>query len=78
LAHQGQLNDLAAAALHAYKRIRWHVRETPLLPSQWLSAVGKCHAYLKLESEQHTNSFKARGAVNKVFCFYSSTPFVTG
>lgn len=63
-------NDLATAALSAYNRIRPHIRQTPLLPSPWLSqAVGASAAaevYLKLESEQHTNSFKARGALSKV------------
>lgn len=60
------MSDLAAAALTAHKRIRFHVRETPLLASPWLSSVGNCQTFLKLESEQHTGSFKVRGAVNKV------------
>jgi threonine dehydratase len=59
-------NDLANAALSAYSRIRPFVRQTPLLPSKWLAAAGPAEVYLKLESEQHTNSFKARGALNKV------------
>jgi len=60
-------NDLAKAALTAYGRIRPHVRQTPLLHSAWLTAATPAaEVYLKLESEQHTNSFKARGALNKV------------
>ncbi|KAF8071054.1 bhcB [Scenedesmus sp. PABB004] len=62
-------NELARAAVAAHERCARHgVRRTPLLEAAWLSAVGGggCEALLKLESEQHTNSFKARGAVNKV------------
>jgi threonine dehydratase len=61
-------NWLADMALHSYNGVRPHIRETPLLRSPWLSSCGGvgCRVYLKLESEQHTGSFKVRGAVNKV------------
>ena len=42
-----------------------HILHTPLLYSPYINA------HLKLESEQHTGSFKARGAINKVL---SMTP----
>lgn len=58
-------NDLAKAALQAYHRIQPYVFKTPLMHSPWLTAQGPAAVFLKLESEQHTNSFKARGALNK-------------
>lgn len=58
--------DIAAAARAAAARVAPHVRATPLERSPWLSAAGRCDAFLKLESEQITGSFKARGAVNAV------------
>lgn len=61
-----ELNDIARGALDALQRIRFRVRQTPLDISPWLSKLGDCQCFLKLESEQHTGSFKARGAVNKV------------
>lgn len=42
-----------------------HILHTPLLHSRYLDSEG-ARVYLKLESEQHTGSFKARGALNKV------------
>lgn len=63
-----QPNTLAKAALTAYSRISPHIRPTPLLASPWLSGVvgPAAQVFLKLESENHTNSFKVRGALNKV------------
>ena len=63
---QQLIADIAAASAAAAGRIAPHVRRTPLEPSPWLSAAGACDAYFKLESEQVTGSFKARGAVNKL------------
>lgn len=50
----------------AYDRIRDDVLQTPLLYSNWLSDYCKGDVYLKLESEQVTGSFKARGSLNKL------------
>lgn len=55
-------NELAAAAVEAHARIQGHVLCTNLMHSHWLSSAGGCSAFLKLESEQHTNSFKVGGA----------------
>lgn len=67
-------NDLARAALEAYNRIQPYVRRTPVQPSRWLAASsGAAEVFLKLESEQHTNSFKARGALNKVWRLHNGT-----
>ena len=48
------------------KRIRKHVRETPLEYSNYLSKLCNCNVYLKLENIQYTGSFKTRGAFNKL------------
>ena len=50
----------------AAHRIRPYVFRTPLIYSSWLSEITGGKVYLKLESEQITGSFKARGAANKV------------
>lgn len=50
----------------AADRINGHVLKTPLFYSTYLSALNNGEVYLKLESEQYTGSFKARGALNKV------------
>lgn len=57
--------DIKKEVLDAEKRIREHVRETPVEASPTLSQLGNCRVYLKLESSQITGSFKLRGAVNK-------------
>ena len=54
--------EIAAAA----KRIEGLVHRTPLLRSTYLSDLTGGNVYLKLESEQATGSFKARGAANKL------------
>jgi len=50
----------------AEKRIRAHVRETPLRYSSRLSASTGAIVFLKLENLQETGSFKLRGAANKL------------
>jgi threonine dehydratase len=53
-------------ALQAEKRIRAHIRETPVEHSLFLSRLGNCEVFLKLENAQLTGSFKLRGAMNKI------------
>jgi threonine dehydratase len=48
------------------RRIRPHIRETPLLLSPGLSARTGAAIFLKLENLQITGSFKLRGALSKV------------
>lgn len=55
-------NDIDDAA----RRINPHILQTPLIRSNWLSACCGGDVYLKLENEQHTGSFKARGSLNKL------------
>jgi len=52
-------------ALEAEKRIRQHIRETPVEYSPYLSLLGGCKVFLKLENLQLTGCFKFRGAMNK-------------
>lgn len=58
--------EIYTEALLAEKRIRPHILETPLLYSRPLSKLVNGKVYLKLENEQHTGSFKARGSLNKL------------
>ncbi len=50
----------------AEQRIRPHTLTTPLMESRELSGLVGAKVFLKLESEQHTGSFKARGSLNKM------------
>lgn len=52
--------------LQAQERIRQDILQTPLLYSNWLSDHCNGDVYLKLENEQITGSFKARGSLNKL------------
>ena len=55
---------------HARTLLSPHVLKTPLFKSEPLSQLTEGNVWLKLESEQYTGSFKARGALNKIL----STP----
>ena len=56
------LNEITQAE----KRIRPYTLTTPLILSKPLSEIVGGKVYLKLESEQYTGSFKARGSLNKI------------
>jgi len=58
--------DSAQEALAAEHRIRKHIRKTPLEYSPYLSRLGNCRVYLKLENFQVTGSFKYRGVVSHI------------
>lgn len=58
--------DIKKEVLLAEKRIREHIRETPLDHSIALSELTKCNLFFKCENLQYTNSFKVRGALNKL------------
>jgi threonine dehydratase len=58
--------NLTEEIRQAARRIGPHVLETPLFHSVYLGELNHGDVYLKLESEQYTGSFKARGALNKV------------
>jgi len=59
-------SEIRKEVLKANKRIRTHIRETPVEYSSYLSQRGQCEVYLKLENIQLTGSFKLRGAMNKI------------
>lgn len=50
----------------AAQRIKSHILHTPLIYSPYLSSLNNSRVYLKMESEQYTGSFKARGSLNKL------------
>ncbi|MBD3406954.1 MAG: pyridoxal-phosphate dependent enzyme [Candidatus Lokiarchaeota archaeon] len=52
--------------LEAKDRISSHIRETPLIQSEFLSDYCGGEVLLKLENQQKTGSFKIRGALNKL------------
>ncbi len=58
--------DLKKEAEKAERKIRKHIRETPLEYSPFLSQAGDCSVHLKLENMQLTGSFKLRGTMNKL------------
>lgn len=57
---------VALSAEQAEHRIRELVRETPLERSPFFSEKFSADVYLKLENQQHTGSFKLRGASNRL------------
>ena len=60
------LQNLSSKVTKAHEQIKVHILKTPLLHSYALSEMIGGEVYLKLESEQHTGSFKARGSLNKL------------
>ena len=51
---------------NAHERIREYIRKTPLFHSEVFSELCNGNVYLKLENHQVTNSFKIRGALNRM------------
>ena len=60
------LKNIANKVEIAEKRIRQNTLHTPLLEAKILSEAISGKVYLKLENEQYTGSFKARGSLNKL------------
>lgn len=57
---------LTEEIVQADARLRPQLKETPLEHSLYLSRLTGCQVFVKLENLQHTGSFKARGALNKM------------
>ncbi|MHA2245320.1 MAG: threonine/serine dehydratase [Candidatus Hodarchaeales archaeon] len=74
--HQNSIN-VSKEVLEAEKRIRTYIRETPLEYSPYLSKMGSCEVFLKMENVQLTGSFKARGAMNKLLSLPKDTEVIT-
>jgi threonine dehydratase len=53
-------------ASDAEKRTKHYIIKTQLEHSKFLSELGNCNVYLKLENLQITGSFKLRGSTNKI------------
>jgi threonine dehydratase len=64
--------EAAKEARAADARIRPLARETDLERSSYYREVGGAEVFFKLENLQHTGSFKARGALNKVLSLTQS------
>jgi threonine dehydratase len=58
--------DSVAMVREADARTRPHIRETILEHSSHFSQLSRADVFFKCENLQHTGSFKARGAVNKI------------
>ena len=58
--------QLLSEIIKAEQNIRAHILKTPLIESKYLSQLNQGKVFLKLESEQYTGSFKARGSMNKI------------
>ncbi|KAH7344322.1 pyridoxal-5'-phosphate-dependent protein beta subunit [Pyrenochaeta sp. MPI-SDFR-AT-0127] len=61
--NQVTVDALADATANAKERISSHVLRTPTIRLPWLDAPG-LEVWAKLECQQHSGSFKYRGAVN--------------
>ena len=59
-----QIRKISDAASRAAVRVAEVVRKTPLVRSTMFSDATGAEVYLKLENQQHTGSFKLRGAAN--------------
>ena len=59
-------SDLLKEIHDARERIRSYTIQTDLMHSEPLSEYVNGRVFLKMESEQHTGSFKARGSLNKI------------
>ena len=66
------IEDVEQAAV----RIRRYASRTPLMRSEWLSAVTGAEVWLKLEIVQGTGSFKLRGAANAIARLREARPDV--
>lgn len=64
--------DIISEVKNAVKRIKPYTLKTPLIKSRELSNLIGGNVYLKLESEQYTGSFKARGSMNKILSLSKS------
>jgi threonine dehydratase len=59
-----QIADISALAFEARQRIADIVSETALRPASYLDVQAETSIWFKMENEQHTGSFKLRGAAN--------------
>lgn len=67
------IESLVRNIAEAERRIRPHIRETPLVQSLALSEATGADVWLKCENLQVTGSFKVRGATNKLLSLDANT-----
>lgn len=67
-------NSVYEKVIEAYPRIQNKITKTPLIHNEGLSELVGCNIYLKLENKQRTQSFKFRGACNKMSLLKSTYP----
>lgn len=65
--------DLDVEVPRVCERLRPHIRQTPLIHSAALSAECGARVWLKVESEQHSGTCKARSALNHVLSLDEDT-----
>jgi len=63
--------------MDASAQLKEHVIQTPVTQSKMLGDVSGASVYLKLENEQHSGSFKYRGALNKLMSLSEPPPLLT-
>ena len=61
-----RISVTVADIVAARRTIAGHVLRTPMLPAPKLSALTGAEVFVKYENLQVTNSFKERGALNKL------------
>ncbi len=61
------VSDIYARSVEALDIIRDYIHETPIDLSSTLSKIYRCSMFLKYENLQKTGSFKARGALYKIY-----------
>jgi len=66
--------NILSEVLKAQNRLRNYMLHTPLIKSQYISKLAGGSVYLKMESEQYTGSFKARGSMNKLLTVVRENP----
>ncbi len=64
--------------MEAAVKLRGRVVHTPVIQSEMLKKSSGAEVFLKLENEQHTGSFKYRGALNKLLSLGESPPPAIG
>jgi len=64
--------DVIQEVQTAERRIRPYIRQTYLEPSPYFSEISGANIFFKCENLQHTGSFKARGAMNKLLSLNSA------
>lgn len=74
---QISLQEIAANAIQARRRIRHHIYKTPLIPARRIGHDQDAKVLFKAENFQLTGSFKIRGALSKLSSPSAQGPLIT-